>query len=161
VLLGVIISLVLLLRRASQPNVASLGRIPGTRRFSDLERHPDNERIPGLLIFRIEVSVLYFNMDPLRDAVWEEFHAAREPVRLVVGDLSNCPHVDVSGAEMLTELHHDLAARGVELVLVEARSSVRDMLRLEGLEAKMGRIDRFTSVADVVDAFLARGDAAS
>src|SRR4051812_2438171 len=47
VMFGVIISIVLLLRRASRPNVAFLGRIPGTRRFSDLERHPDNERIPG------------------------------------------------------------------------------------------------------------------
>ena len=54
VMIGAIISLVLLIRRASRPHVAFLGRIPGTRRFSDRERHPDNELIPGVLIFRPE-----------------------------------------------------------------------------------------------------------
>src|SRR5436189_3818778 len=63
VMIGAIISLVLLIRRASRPHVAFLGRIPGTRRFSDRERHPDNELIPGVLIFRPESGLIYFNMD--------------------------------------------------------------------------------------------------
>ena len=49
VMIGALISLVLLIRRASLPHVAVLGRIPGTRRFSDRERHPENERFPGML----------------------------------------------------------------------------------------------------------------
>ena len=50
VLIGAAISLVLLIRRASRPHVAFLGRIAGTRRFSDRERHPDNELIPDVLV---------------------------------------------------------------------------------------------------------------
>ncbi|MGH9880912.1 MAG: hypothetical protein ACRD6N_05705 [Pyrinomonadaceae bacterium] len=46
--LGAVIALVQLLRRGSQPHVASLGRIPGTNRFSDLARNPDNEAVPGI-----------------------------------------------------------------------------------------------------------------
>src|SRR4029434_4288599 len=42
VLIGAFISLVQLVRTASRPHVAFLGRIPGTRRFSDRQRHPDN-----------------------------------------------------------------------------------------------------------------------
>src|SRR5882672_6527868 len=60
VMIGAIISLVQLLRRASRPHVAFLGRISGTRRFSDRQRHPDNQLIPGVLIFRPESSLLYF-----------------------------------------------------------------------------------------------------
>src|SRR5205823_4874410 len=63
VMIGAIISLVQLLRRASRPHVAFLGRIPGTRRFSDRERHPDNQLIPGALIFRPESGLVYFNVD--------------------------------------------------------------------------------------------------
>src|SRR5215831_1946804 len=48
VMIGAIISLVQLLRTASRPHVAFLGRIPGTRRFSDRQRHPDNELISGV-----------------------------------------------------------------------------------------------------------------
>ena len=46
-LIGAVISLVQLLRRASRPHVAILGRIPGTRRYSDLTRHDDNETRAG------------------------------------------------------------------------------------------------------------------
>ena len=60
VMIGAIISLVLLIRRASRPHVALLGRIPGTRRFSDHERHPANELIPGVLIFRPESGLTLF-----------------------------------------------------------------------------------------------------
>ena len=40
VLIGAVISLVLLIRRAARPHVAMLGRIPGTRRFSDARAPP-------------------------------------------------------------------------------------------------------------------------
>ena len=55
VLIGALISILMLLRRASRPHVAILGRIPGTTRYSDLARNPDNEPVPGVLIFRVEV----------------------------------------------------------------------------------------------------------
>ena len=54
VMLGALISLVQLLRVSSRPHVALLGRIPGTRRFSDYDRHADNERIPNVMILRPE-----------------------------------------------------------------------------------------------------------
>jgi hypothetical protein len=37
---------------------------------------------------------------------------------------------------------------------LKPRSSVRDRLRLEGVDIKMGGIDWFTTVADVIDHFL-------
>src|SRR5437016_8291927 len=77
VLIGAIISLVQLLRRASRPHVALLGRIPGTRRFSDLARHPDNEPVPGALLVRVESSLLYFNAEHVRDTdAVEDFQKA-------------------------------------------------------------------------------------
>src|ERR1041384_7753157 len=69
VLIGAFISLIQLLRRVSQPHVARLGRIPGTGRFSALPRHPATEAIPGLLIFRVESSLLYFNVEYVREAI--------------------------------------------------------------------------------------------
>jgi len=151
VLIGAIISLVLLIRRASSPHVAFLGRIPGARRYSDLLRHPDNEPTPGLLAFRIESSALYFNAEHIFDTVIARLDAAREPIRLVICDLSTSPHVDMAGAEMFRALHAELAKRGIAFRFVEARSKVRDMLRLEGVAEDAGRIDRFTTLADAID----------
>jgi MFS superfamily sulfate permease-like transporter len=153
VMIGAIISLVLLIRRASRPHVAFLGRIPGSRRFSDRERHPDNELIPGMLIFRPESGLLYFNMDHVRDTILDRVRAATPPPKLVVLDLSAAPHVDMHAAHMLAELAGELTAAGTRVQAVEARSSVRDRLRSEGVEDKLGGINRFTSVADAAESF--------
>jgi hypothetical protein len=37
------------------------------------------------------------------------------------------------------------------LQVVEARSSVRDRLRVEGVDEQLGGVNRFTTVADAVD----------
>lgn len=157
VLIGAVISLVLLIRRAAAPNVAFLGRIPGTRRFTDMARHASNEPIPGVLAFRPESGLVYFNADHVFDAVLARVDSAAERPRLVVGDLSNAPFVDVAGARMLLGLGAELDRRGIALRLVDARSSVREMLRTEGVEERFGRLDRSMALTDVIDAFL-RGD---
>ncbi|MFC7336261.1 SulP family inorganic anion transporter [Haloferula chungangensis] len=151
VMLGAIISLVQLIRSASKPHVAMLGRIPGTRRFSDLARHSKNEAIPGVLICRPESGLVYFNIDHVRDTILAA--AERSQAKLVVLDLSASPRVDLQATEALGSLHAELTSSGMGFQIVEAHASVRDMLRREGFEEKIGRIDRKISVADAVDAF--------
>jgi high affinity sulfate transporter 1 len=151
VMLGAIISLVELLRRASRPHVALLGRIGGTRRFSDRERHADNELIPGVLIFRPESSLIYFNIDHVRDTIADRVRAeAPQPKRVII-DLSASPFCDLQSAHALAGLADELTAAGIRLQVVEARSGVRERLRDEGFDARLGGIDRFRSVADAVD----------
>jgi MFS superfamily sulfate permease-like transporter len=107
-----------------------------------------------MLIFRSEASIIYFNAEHVRDTVLARVRSG-PPVHTVLGDLSTSPFIDLAGAEMLKALHAELHAMGIRLRLVEARSSVRDKLRIEGLEERLGRIDRFTTVADAVDSLQA------
>jgi MFS superfamily sulfate permease-like transporter len=154
VLIGAVISLVQLLRRASLPHVALLGRIPGTRRFSDMARHPDNEPIPESLIFRPEVNLVYFNVEHICDTITETVRSRAKRPEIVILDLSAAPYVDLQSAHALGSLADELSALGVRLQAVEARSSVRDRLRTAGVDAKLGSISRLASVADAVDDFL-------
>lgn len=161
VMVAVVVSLLLLIRRAAHPHVAFLGRIPGTQRFSDRERNPDNEVVPGVVVFRVEASLLYFNAEHVRDAVWEKIRSiSGPPLRLVVCDLSTSPLVDLAGARMLLTLQATLQAAGVSLRLVSARAAVRDLLRAEGMEERVGYFGRRISVADVIDEFLGGADPA-
>jgi SulP family sulfate permease len=105
VIVAVLVSMLLLIRRAAHPHVAFLGRIPGTRSYSDIERNPDNEAVPGVLMFRVEASLLYFNVEHVRDAVWQKVRSTAGPLSLVVCDLSTSPIVDLAGARMLAKLH--------------------------------------------------------
>ncbi|MFO0970218.1 MAG: SulP family inorganic anion transporter [Gemmataceae bacterium] len=124
VLFAAIVSLLMLIAGVARPRVAFLGRIPGTRRFSDLERHPDNETLPGVVIFRVESSLLYFNVDHVRRIVWEKFQATPD-LRLVICDLSETPLVDMAAARMLTALHGDLAKRAVAAARRSPRRGAR------------------------------------
>jgi high affinity sulfate transporter 1 len=153
VVVAAIASILLLIHHVARPHVAFLGRIPGTRRFSDLARHQDNERITGVLAFRVESGIVYFNVDHVFRVVLDRVEAEVKTLRLVVCDLSTSPAVDLAGARMFLNLHTELAKRGVILRLVEAHASVRDLLRIEGAEDRVGRIDRFATVADVIDHF--------
>ena len=156
VMIGAVISMVQLIRRASRPRVSVLGRIPGTRRFSDIERHADNETVPGVLVFRTEASLIYFNIDHVRDTILDRIRAEVPAPGLVLLDLSSTPHVDLQSSRTLAQLADELAASGIELRAVEARSSVRDRLRREGVDVKLGGINRWASVADAIDAFQGR-----
>ena len=151
VMIGAVISLVQLLRAASRPHVAFLGRIPGTRRFSDRERHPDNELIDGVLIFRPESGLVYFNVDHVCEVIRRRLRAEPTPPRLVVLDLSAAPRVDLQSAHVLGDLAAEIVAKGIRFQAVEPRSSVRDRLRNEGVDGKLGGVNRFTTVADAID----------
>ena len=149
VLLAAIVSIVLLIRGVALPHVARLGRIPGTQRYSDCERHPDNETVPGVLIVRVEGGLLYFNANHVRERLRTLVEAEGESLRLVVWDLSASPYVDIAGARLLGEVQRDLAARGVVLRAVEAHATVRELVRKE-IGSSLGEISRRISVDDVV-----------
>lgn len=150
VMIGAVISLVQLMRRASRPHVAVLGRIPGTQRFSDMERHPDNEKVPHVLIVRPESGLVYFNIDHVRSTIIDRTLGETPPPRLLVIDLSASPLVDLQSAHELVAMADELNAKGIRVRVVETRSSVRDRLNREGLGPRLGGVSRFVSVADAL-----------
>jgi high affinity sulfate transporter 1 len=135
ILLAAIASIFLLLARASQPNVAILGRLPGTGRYADSARHPDVEPLADVIAFRPEASLLYINAETVMDTVMARVHAAPD-IKLVVCGLSSSPFIDLAGAKMLHDLHGELASRGIAFQIVGARGQVRDVLQADGLAEK-------------------------
>jgi high affinity sulfate transporter 1 len=149
VVIAVLASVVMLLGRVARPHVAFLGRVPGTDRFSDATRHPENEAVPGVLAFRVEGSLVYFNADHVLQAVLERI-GSEPDLQRVVYDLSNTPYVDVAGARMLRRLHDELAEKGIGFRVVGAHGEVRDRLRFEKLEDWVGPINRHVSLGEAV-----------
>jgi len=129
--------------------VAFLGRIPGTNSFSDLARHPENERLAHVLIFRPEASLLYVNAETVLQAVLERLRGAGPGIRMIVCDLSASPYIDLAGSRILRLLHAEVAPRGIGLRVVGARGRVRDLLRADGIGELVG--GRLTTVEAVVN----------
>lgn len=154
ILLAVLASVVLLLVAASSPHVAFLGRIPGTRSYSDMQRHPENEPLGGAIVFRPEAPLLYLNADYVRGQVLAGLdRQGPNAIRAAFCDLSASPRIDLAGARMLRDLDAKLEARGIALTITGARASVRDVLRSEGLSDKIAGIRHGTSLDDEIAAF--------
>ncbi len=153
VMLAVIMSLLLLIKRISQPNIAVLGKIGETNHFSDIERHPDNIQIRGILILRIEASILYFNSEFITESIYSKIEAYPDELRLLILDMSPSSYVDVGGSKMLLRLSEEMKKKGIQLEIVEALSTVRDILRKIGLERVTGKISRMRSIEDAVDTY--------
>lgn len=149
VLIGAVLSILMLLRRASKPPATELGRVPGTEYFADRIRNPENEREPGVFVFRTSGALLYFNVDHVRDeffAQLEAFGAARRAVYF----LGAVPMVDLAGAELLVEIHRTLKTRGIEFRLAATPSSVRETLIRAGFEQEYGPITANEPVSAVL-----------
>lgn len=151
VMLAVIISLILLIRKISVPQVAELGRIGQSEHYSDISRHPDNIRIPGILIMRPESSILYFNTESIRDSIMKKITAQTDTRALII-DLSASPYIDVGGSSMLVELVKDLGRKGITVRFATPLAQARDMLRNSGMEGITGHISRSEGIQEAVDA---------
>src|SRR5262249_21492299 len=152
ILLAAAASVVLLLLRASRPHVAFLGRIPGTRIYSDSERHPDNEPIPGVIAFRPESSLMYVNVETVFETVLDRIKAAKpQEIKLVVCDLSASPYIDLAGSRMLHKLHAELSQHQIPLRIIGARGRVRDMLRADAFDDKVEGLRRDQTFDDLLE----------
>jgi high affinity sulfate transporter 1 len=151
ILLAAFACIALLLMRVSRPHVAFLGRIPGTKIYSDMERHPDNQPVRHAILVRPEASLIYVNAASVLEAIRFRLNGRDiSGIRLMVCDLSASPFIDLAGSRMLQELHAELTARGIALRIVGARSYVRDFLRADGIGEKVGGLDRAATIHDLV-----------
>jgi MFS superfamily sulfate permease-like transporter len=99
-----------------------------------------------------EASPLYVNADAVQGSVLNRVRAAApSDLRLVVCDLSASPYLDIAGSRMLHELHGELVARGIALRVVGAHGRARDLLRADGMEEKVGPLDRAATLDHLLD----------
>jgi SulP family sulfate permease len=150
VLIAALFSLTLIIRNVSSPHVAFLGRIPGTNRYTDIKRHPDNELVPGVLLFRVESPLVYFNVSTVYNRVWAKVLEMGASLKVVIFDLSTSATIDSSGARLIKRLYQNLEAKDISFKVAEAHSEVRDILRFEDIEHLLGHVSRRDTLHDVV-----------
>jgi high affinity sulfate transporter 1 len=149
--IAVLLSLLMLLLRASRPYLAVLGRLPGDRAvYADVQRHPDAAAVAGLLVVRLDAPLYFFNASVARSQILALVDGEPTAPRVVIIDIGATWDLDVTATDMLAELLTDLEARGVALSLAQAKGKVRDQLRRTGLLDRIGSTRIHFSVAQAV-----------
>jgi SulP family sulfate permease len=137
ILVGVVASLILVVQQSYKPHTASMGRLPGTRTYRNLKRFPDAIRQPGLLIFRLDASLYFANIEHLKDQLYD--HLTTDPaLKAIVLDFYPVNRIDSSALHGLTDIVRALSEGGVGLALAGVKGPVKDSMNRGGLVAEIG-----------------------
>ncbi|MEA1909362.1 MAG: SulP family inorganic anion transporter, partial [Euryarchaeota archaeon] len=132
--LGVVLSLLVLIKKACRPGTAILGRVPGERTYyRDVRRRPDAETMPGLLIFRFDARLIFFNCNFFASEVKRNIAKAGESVKTVLIDAEAMNDIDITGADCLIKLNTELNRKDIVMCLTHVRDPLRDKMQRMGV----------------------------
>lgn len=125
VVLAVVLSLFWLLAIALRPSDAVLGRVPGLKGFHSVDDYPQARTIPGLLLYRFNANIVFYNVDYFCERLQLAIRDAAGTVRWLVVDLSPVNFVDATALQRVDELREQLAAEGITLGFARAKRQLR------------------------------------
>ena len=117
-------SLLWLLTVVSKPHDGVLGRVKGIKGFHNLNDFPEAKTIPGLILYRFDSNLMFFNVDYFCERVRAAIAAADTPVEWVIVDASSINVVDITTVQRVDALRDELAARGIVLALARVKLSL-------------------------------------
>lgn len=153
VIVAVAATLLYLLVKGAMPRDAVLGRMPGHEGFYKLHKHPEAQPIPGLAIYLVQGSLLFFNVDYVKRRFEQVVSTLPADTRWFVLDAGAVVQIDTTAAAMLDEMHALIAARGIALGIAELHSEPRDLLERSGTLARIGPDMLFDDLEDASAAF--------
>jgi high affinity sulfate transporter 1 len=153
IIIAVIVSILLFFRRAWQPHYAILGKTKDVVGYHDLERYPDAEQIPGLLMLRWDAPLFFANANIFRNMVRTQIAAARPSQIWVLITAEPITDVDSTAADMLVDLDLELNAKGIHLILAEIKDPVREKIKRYGLLDTIDRRHFYATIDVAVEEF--------
>ncbi|KAF8552950.1 hypothetical protein OG21DRAFT_1415146 [Imleria badia] len=169
IVVSLIISLLLVVRRSSKTRMTLLGRVPGTDQWRPVTDVPEAEDIPGTLIVRIRESLDFANSSQLkgrlrRFELYGAHHAhpseepRRQPCSVLVFHMADVDSCDASAVQIFHELLESYKNRGVHLYITHLRSRIREMFENAGIVRLLGPDAFYDTLGDAIARIEARHD---
>jgi MFS superfamily sulfate permease-like transporter len=131
ILIAVALSILMFFRRSWWPEGEILGRVDSLDSWHSIRRYPEGTQVPGVVVFRWEAPLFFANAGQFREEVRS---MARTPgVRWVIVQCEAMTDIDVTAADMLERLDKELNAQGVNMLFIELRSRLHDLVVRYGL----------------------------
>ena len=156
IFLAVGIALLAFVWRAWRPYDAVLGRVDGLKGYHDISRHPEANRIPGLVLFRWDAPLFFANASFFQEQVLRAISTAPTETKWVVVAAEPVTDIDITAADMLSELDQSLREAGVDLCFAELKGPAKDRLKRYGLFDAFGADRFFPTIGQAVDRYLAK-----
>jgi high affinity sulfate transporter 1 len=150
VFIAVGLALLTFVQRAWRPYDAVLGRIDGQDGYHDVSRHPEAQRLPGLVLFRWDAPLFFANAGIFQDHIEHAIRHSASPVRWVVVTAEPITDIDTTAADTVRELLNDLRDAGIRLCFAEMKGPVKDQLKRYELFAEIGPDSFFPTIETAV-----------
>jgi SulP family sulfate permease len=137
VMVGIGLSLLWLISVATRPSMPLLGRDPSTQVFRELDEHPDDERVPGVVVLRLDGGLFFATSDALEDRI-REVALSAPGVTGIVLDCEGMDFIDSQGSAKLREILELTERAGVTLRLTRVKPAVRELLRRDNVLDRIG-----------------------
>ena len=154
ILIAIGLSLLAFVSQAWRPHRTELVRVTGVKGYHSVERHPEGERIPGLVIARFDAPLFFANGAIFDSYVRSLVDATQGKVRWVVIASEPITSVDTTALDELIELDDHLEKHGVSLRFAEMKGPVKDQLIRFGLGERFPPDHFFPTLGTAVDAYL-------
>ncbi len=151
ILIGVTLSLLMLIARASRTNIRRLYRDPTSGSYHDVSRHEGLEPTPGIVIARVDGPLFFADADRFRERLHELVREEPAP-RWVVVDAEAVHLTDTDGADILIQVEEELRSQGVVLALARVHPPVLALWERAGVIDAIGEGKVFNTVRDAVHA---------
>jgi MFS superfamily sulfate permease-like transporter len=153
ILIAVNLALIKLLGQASHPHDAILGRARGHDVYQDISEYPDNEIIPGLVIYRFDSALVFFNANYFRNRIHEVIANTSPKPQWFLLDAEPINNIDVTGVTTLDEIITEMESRGITFTIARMKGEVKSMLNKAGVLDRVGKDHIFSSVREGFAAF--------
>ncbi|MGE6821026.1 SulP family inorganic anion transporter [Pseudomonas soli] len=152
IVFAVTLAILRLLYSIYQPTDAVLGWVPGIEGQVDVRQHKDARTVPGLLVYRFDDAILFFNADYFKMRLLEAVQNV-DKTQVVLFDAEAVTSIDVSGIAALREVRDTLAAQGIHFAIARARGTFLRMLVRSGMAREMEENLLFGSVRAGIRAY--------
>ena len=137
VVIGIGLSLLWLVKVATQPDIPVLAREAGTQVFRDLDEHPDDETFPEVVALRMDGGLFFATSDALEDRLREVIHDSPGLTGIVL-DCGGINFIDSQGAAKMRDVLDLGEDSGVTVRLARLKPSVRATLERDGALERIG-----------------------
>ncbi|NNF00793.1 MAG: SulP family inorganic anion transporter [Pyrinomonadaceae bacterium] len=134
IFIGIVVSLVLFLRKTINADVVELVFQMGEERFKKITFGNQHLIFPDILIFRIDMSIFFANATKIANQIDELVEKKGDKLEHIVINFSGVNYVDVSGCEELADFFEELRGKGLKIYSMYRKKQVRDIMRRSGLQ---------------------------
>jgi high affinity sulfate transporter 1 len=153
ILVAVGLALVRFVKVAARPRDEVLGKVEGMPGLHSVERHPGATTWPGIVIFRFDGPITFFNSAYFKQRTLRAADAAGPELKWFVLDMIPVSQVDVTGLYVIRELHQTLVERGVKLVYAGRRAEIIQWTRQVGLYSEDLEARTFPTMRQALKAY--------